>query len=314
MLLGACLILGALALLVLEIVAGGVDYPRPAVHRVNLREGASVLDEPGGPPATTRPRLRVAVAPVVSPERSLEIYQGFIDHLANEMARDPVFLRRGSYAEVNDLVRFHRCDLAFVCTYAFVRGEREFGMRALAVPVVEGETVYYSYVIVPAGSPVKTMLDLRGRRFASADIMSNSGWLFPVTWLRSRGEDPERFFSEHRILGSHDRSIEAVVAGLADGAAVHSLVFEEMIDRDPTLGEKTKIILKSAPFGMPPLVVSARIDPDLERDLRRALLEMHTTPKGMKLLTDLGFDRFVPLKPGLYDSVRAAASRVGSFR
>ena len=70
----------------------------------------------------------------------------------------------------------------------------------------------------------RTMLDLKGTRFASADIFSNSGYLFPVVWLMNNGLEPESFFSEHFISGSHDRTVVAVMSGYAEGGAVDSLV------------------------------------------------------------------------------------------
>ncbi len=162
------------------------------------------------PETAKEPSLRVAIAPVVSPEKSLQLYQGLVNHLAEKLGRRPVSLPRGTYVDVNDLLRYGRCDLAFVCTYPFVRGEREFGLEILVVPEIGGEVTYHSLILVPRGSNATSLLDLRGKRFASADILSNSGWLYPATWLKDRGEDATSFFGEHVITGSHDRSVTAV--------------------------------------------------------------------------------------------------------
>jgi len=281
-------------------------------------ERTIVLDAPAAAtnkPATQPKRrrtLRVAIAPVISPEESIRIYRGLVKYLAEKLGRQPELIQRESYSQINDLVRYGRCELALVCTYAYVRGQREFGMELLVAPQIHGATTYHSLFIVPAGSRVSSLLELRGKRFASADILSNSGWLYPMVWLKRHGEDPSRFFGEHVITGGHDRSIRAVATGYVDGAAVDSLVYEQLLREEPALAEKTKVIHKSPPFGMPPLVVPPQLDPQLKEQLRSLLLSMHEDARGSKILASLGIDKFVLATDAAYRSVREAAKLVES--
>lgn len=256
--------------------------------------------------------LRVAIAPVISPEDSLRLYADLVDYLAEQLGRTPVSLQRETYLEVNDLIRYGRCDLAFVCTYAFVRGEREFGMEAVAVPQVRGQVTYHSLIIVPAESAAESLLDLQGKRFASADLLSNTGWLYPAMWLKERSADPDDFFGRHVISGSHDQSVTAVTRGFVDGAAVDSLVYDQMILDDASLAIRLKIIARSPPYGMPPLVTSPRVSADLKGQLRAALLGMHESEAGRKILASLHIDRFVAPDDSLYDSVRTSVARFES--
>jgi phosphonate transport system substrate-binding protein len=101
--------------------------------------GASTSNAKSGKQA-----LRVAIAPIVSPEKSIGMYQDFIDYTTEKLGREAVPLYRPTYSETNDLVRYQQCDIAIVCTYPFIRGEKEFGMQALAVPQIMGETTYSS--------------------------------------------------------------------------------------------------------------------------------------------------------------------------
>lgn len=285
----------------------GVDLRYAPQDQVNLEGPRAPVGGKAAQPVASRLALRVAVAPVISPEKSLEMYNAFVQYLAKKVNREPVYLQRQTYAETNHLVRYRRCDIAIVCAYPFVLGEREFGMQALVVPQVNGVVTYHSLILVPKTSQAASLLDLRGKRFASADIISNSGWLFPVSWLKSRGEDPDHFFAQHVITGSHDRSVKAVATGYVDGAAVDNLVYEQMAQEDPALSEKTKIITKSPPFGMNPLVVHPQIDVTLKNQLLRVLLGMHEDPEGRQVLAPLRIERFVAPEDGLFDGVRAAA-------
>lgn len=274
---------------------------------VDLAEPVPVPLDGVVPAPQDGPSIRVAIAPVISPEKSLGLYEPFVEYLGERLSRHPISLYRSSYAEVNDLVRYEKCDLAFVCTYAFVRGERDFGMELLVMPQVGGSTNYYSYIIVPKSSGAASLLDLRGKNFASADLMSNSGWLYPLVVLHESGEDPKRFFGKHVITGSHDRSVESVAKNYVDGAAVDSLVYDQMLAEDPALADRMKVIVRSPPFGIPPLVVHPGIDPVLRESLRENLLDMHQSPEGRQVLSTVNIDRFVLPDTSLYDGVRRAA-------
>ncbi len=290
-------------------------------REVSLEESRNPLDDRESPQGDGKSSLQVAIAPVISPEKSLSVYRGFVDYLAAKVDKAPVVLRRETYAQVNDLVRFRRCHMAFVCTYAFVRGEREFGMEVLAVPEIGGVVTYHSLILVPKSSKASSLTDLRGKRFASADLLSNSGWLYPVVWLGNHGHSvlavggtADGFFKEHVITGSHDRSVAAVASGYVDGAAVDSLVYEQMVEEDPTIAARTKVVLKSPPFGMPPVVVHPEIDPDLREQLLATLLQMHATQQGRSVLNAMRIDRFVVPDDELYDGVREAAKVLESRR
>jgi len=281
----------------------------PTTATVDLTEPTAPAPTPPASPADAElPELRVAIAPVISPERNLEIYQALVTYLAESVHRRPVFICRRSYAEINDVVRAAQCDMALVCTYAFVRGEREFGMKLLAIPQVGGVRTYQGFIIVPADSPARSLLDLEGKRFAYVDVMSTSGFLYAKTALLKAGRTPERFFASEMFSGSHDRSILAVADHLVDGASVDSVVYRGLLARDPSLATKVRVVARSEIFGMPPLVVPAGIDPVLESRLVEILLAMHTTPAGAAILRNLHIDRFVHARAEDYDSVRRAVA------
>jgi phosphonate transport system substrate-binding protein len=258
--------------------------------------------------------IRIAVAPIVSPERSMEMYQPFIDYVGKKLERKATALYRQTYSETNDLVRYQRCDIAIVCTYPFIRGEKEFGMQALVVPQINGVTTYQSIILVPVASPAKTLFDLRGKRFASADIISTTGWLFPAMLLMEGGENPNKFFGELIITGSHDSSLQAVIDGFVDGAAVHGIVYDQIVREDPSTLGKVKVLAKSAPFGIPPIVVHPDLDPQLKKDILSVLLRMHEDTEGKPILAKLHIERFVVPDANLFAPLRLAISKLEKWR
>jgi phosphonate transport system substrate-binding protein len=277
-----------------------VGCAAPAAPVVRLNDLQPLPEEP---PADVIP-LRVAVAAVISPKGNVESYTPLLEYLSRRLSRPVEMVQRRTYAEVNDLIRKGEVDLAFVCTSAYVAGQRGFGMQLLAAPQVQGETVYYSYLIVPADSSAQTMADLRGKVFAFTDPMSHTGRNYPVWLVRQLGEEPETFFARTFFTYSHDDAIRAVAEGLADGAAVDSLVYDFALARDPSLAQQVKIIHRSMPFGAPPVVVGPEVRPQLRAELADLILGLDQSAEGQAILRTLGVDRFVPIDDNAYDSVR----------
>ena len=89
--------------------------------------------------------------------------------IGRKMGMEVELVQRKDYEEVNALLKKNLLDVAFVCTGAYVAGRDDFGMDNLDAPVTQGRTVYYSYVIVPVGSPVRSFEELEGRTFAFTD-------------------------------------------------------------------------------------------------------------------------------------------------
>ena len=255
--------------------------------------------------------LRMAVAAVLSPEGNVDNYAGLARYLGDRLGRPVELVQRRTYAEVNDLVAAGLVDLAFVCTSAYVAGTDEGAMELLVVPEVNAERVYYSSVIVPEGSTARSITDLKGSVFAFTDPMSHTGRVYPTYLLQQLGETPETFFSSSFFTYSHDKAIDAVADGVADGAAVDSLVLDHAVVRDPSLLDRLEVIHRSAPFGIPPVVVPAGLASPLRQELEGMLLELHLSSAGRAILAEIGVDKFVIGDDAAYEGVRALVAATG---
>lgn len=281
---------------------GEQGYPR-----VSLREGAETSVQ-RSPRVSGKIPLRVAIAAVVSPGANLDAYERLLAYLSDKVDRPVQLAQRGTYAEINRLIRSRAADIGFVCTGAYIEGQREFGMELLVAPEVRGQTTYFSYIVVRRDSTAQSLADLRGHRFAFTDPLSNTGHL-AVQWaLHLDGQTPETFFSSTIFTYSHDNSIRAVSAGLVDGAAIDSLVYDFVMAQTPGDRFQLKIVGKLGPFGIPPVVVHPALDSALKEQLRGALLDMTADERGRAALAPLMVDRFVRLEDSAYDSTRTMAT------
>ncbi len=277
----------------------GMREPAQAAVKVDLNN----LQPLPTPNETELHPLKVAIAAVISPEGTAESYEPLLRYLENEIGRPVELVQRRTYAEINDLIKTGDVDLAFVCTSSYIVGRRDFDMQLLVAPMVNGETYYYSQLIVPVGSHAAAMSDLRGKVFAFTDPMSFSGRMYPTYLLQQVGETPASFFQRTFFTYSHDDAIRAVADGLADGAAVDSLVLDFALIRDPSLAEKIKIIYTSPPFGIPPVVVSPYLRPGQRAQLEEVFLNMHSKNAGLEALQSLNVEEFTIVSEKLYDAI-----------
>lgn len=260
--------------------------------------------------------VKVAIASVVSPKESYAYYEEMVQYISKKLNKQVKIVQKRSYSEVNELIKNNEIDFAFVCSGAYIEGSKEFGMKLLVAPKMYGRTTYNSYIIVQNKSNYTNFLELRGKRFAFSDPLSNSGKLYPTYRLALMNETPGSFFGVNEkgrnnsfFTYSHDSSIISVAEGLAEGAAVDSLVYEYMRNTKPEVISKTRILEVSPPFGIPPVVVPKDIDPFLEQRLKDIFLDMDKDEEGRGILLKIKIDKFVNIEDNAYDSVREMRKR-----
>ena len=268
------------------------------------------VDFDAGPPAMLgvahagphRP-LRFSVAAMQSPRGTYEAYSRLFARMGDALGTKIELVQRRTYREVNELLVAGRTDVAFVCTggYFDLRRLAPGAVEILAVPVVGGEMTYRSLIIAPSGSSGSRFLDLAGKRFAFTDELSFSGHAYPTFLVRSAGLNPERFFSAALFTHSHDRSIRAVAAGLIDGAAVDSHIYDDLISQEPTLANNVRVLDRSPPFGIPPVVALTTLPAGTRERIRAVLLSLENDDEAAAVLRELKIERFALPPEGLYD-------------
>ena len=257
-----------------------------------------------------QPSLRVAVGAMISPKETFFYYHQLLDYIGQKLDRKIHLIQRKTYGEINELFGRGRIDLAFICSGPYAIGREKYGFELLATPQVQGSHSYHSYLIVNKESTFYGLEDLRNRVFAFTDPDSNTGRIVPAFWLAEMGERPETFFNKTIYTYSHDNSILAVGRDLVDGAAVDSLIWDYYQSKNPSYTTRTRIIKKSEPYGIPPLVVSQHQPPELKKSLHQLVLTMHMDSEGGRILKELMIERFVAPEEEWYMSIRKISQRL----
>jgi phosphonate transport system substrate-binding protein len=248
--------------------------------------------------------LKVAIAAMTSPEETLRYYYDLVTIVGQRLGRPTQLVHRKTYAEVNTLLQGGEIDLAFVCSGGYVDAKRRGAAELLVVPVINGKTRYQSYLVVAENSTDSCMADLRGKSFAFTDLLSQTGYRYPVHLVHELGSTPEDFFSSTFFAHGHDKAIQAVARGMTGGACVDGLIYDYLENRNPFLLEGVKVIHRSQPFGIPPVVVPTGLDTELTEQLRRIFLTMDQSEDEIAVLKRLSIDRFENGNDSMYNSVR----------
>lgn len=248
--------------------------------------------------------VKIGVASMITPVNAVKYYQDIIDYIGEQIKQPVQMVHRRTYDEMDGLLEKGDVKVAFICSGPYVKNRKKFGIELLVAPLVDGNPVYRSYIVVHNDSPMKTFPELKGKVFAFTDPGSNTGTHYPTYLLKGMGFTPERFFKRLLYSYSHNKSVEMVAKKIADGAAMDSIVYDHMLKIGSPYAGQTRIIKRSPPFGIPPVVVTQDIDPALRKKIRDVLLDMHKTVKGKTILDAMMIEGFIEVPDSNYDSVR----------
>lgn len=253
----------------------------------------------------------------LSPGIPQSLFEAIIDHVRRTLRCERTSLRvearvSGPERGSEDPFSGGEADVGFMCSPSFVwlRELRPPPVELLGVaPVFEdaraaGRPVYFCDVVVRGDGPIRSFAGLRGRSWAYNDACSLSGYYSLLNRLAVAGED-QGFFGRMFRSGSHLNSIESVVRGEADAAAIDSNVLSMRMREVPDLRERLRVIESWGPFPIQPVVVRSTLGPDLKEDLRSSLLTMDARTR--RALSAFGLKRFVPVTDEAYSPVLSTA-------
>ncbi|MBY0588194.1 phosphate/phosphite/phosphonate ABC transporter substrate-binding protein [bacterium] len=136
----------------------------------------------------------------------------------------------------------------------------------------DGSSGYTMQIIVPAGSSVQRVADLKGKRIHFLWRDSNSGFKAPVVILQEDFGLKPNVDYDYGFSTSHEDSIKAIARGEIDAAPVASDMIDRLAARDGLDRSKIRIIHTSERFPPAALGYSNRIKPEVAMKIRELLL------------------------------------------
>jgi phosphonate transport system substrate-binding protein len=247
-------------------------------------------------------------------ENARPVYERIGEWLGRQVG-EPAAFCRDAWDERHRRLDAGDIQVAFICGLPYSEKHDRPGrpVELLAAPVMAGaryggRPVYFTDVVVRHDSPARSFADLRGTVWAYNDDGSNSGYAMPRDHLLRLGET-RGYFARAVASGSHQKSIELVLAGEVHASGIDSTVLELECRQRPGLAGGLRTVESIGPCPIPPVVVGRRLPEPTKRRLREALLAMHDEPAGRAILAEGLIARFVPVRDADYDPIREMVRR-----
>ncbi|WP_016875209.1 phosphate/phosphite/phosphonate ABC transporter substrate-binding protein [Chlorogloeopsis fritschii PCC 9212] len=261
--------------------------------------------------------VHVAVVPWQSREEQQKKLQPLADYLHKSTGRKFDFQITKDYKTSVDLLVNGKVDIAYLggSTYVLARQQNP-NVEPIVAPIDQttGRPWYSAVIAVNTGSGIKSLADLKGKRFAFVSPNSTSGYLVPMVKFKATGINPERDFASVKYSGSHDKVQADLAAGVVDAIADEKPSFLRSQKSGKLNTTKYKIIWESDPIPTGPIVVSTKLPPQLIADLKRVLINSPaglvdvsgTQSAGYTLTKDSDYEPIRQLKTSLESNTGAA--------
>ena len=248
--------------------------------------------------ATAEPfPLTFTTLPFDRAEEQRAVFGILSKQLGEELGRPVLFVASESYDDAIDKLSSGKADVALLGAVAFVKARRRGYARAILRTIRHHKATYSGIIVVKRGSPIKSIADLKGKRFAFVDQDSTSGYLYQRMLLVAAGFDLERDL-EVSFAGGHHLVVQKVAAGEVDAGACFDGAQDTLSDPGAVIP-----IARTEPVPGDPVVVRPGLGGELIKKLRSAMIDLATVPEAKSFFTYSEIDGFVPAVDGDYDRV-----------
>ncbi len=254
--------------------------------------------------------LKFGVLPRLTEKEMREGFTPLADYLSKELGVKVVLVIPKDFDTWRKEAEARQYDFVYTNPYLYVllkKAVPETEPLVIASEPEIGDDIKGT-IIVKKESPIKTIADLKGKTIAATDPGSAGAYLVQMMMLAKAGikkDDVKIIFEKKR-----DPVAEAVLTGKADAGFVR----DDDVEKLKVGAGKFRKLAVSDPIPNWPIAISKKMDPELAKKLRDALIKLK---KGdLKTISVLGparIEGFVPVKDKDYDIMREAAKAVGAW-
>ncbi len=246
-------------------------------------------------------KLTFGVIPVAGSSSMKENFGPLTQYLEDQLGIEVEMKLAGDYTGIITGMQHKHIDFAYLGPKSYVEAARRANAEALVVEV-DGESGLPGYrgtIITKKGSGLKTLADIKNKKWAFTSSQSTSGTLVPTVMFSKAGIDPKKYFSKVLYSGGHEASILSVKAGKVDAASTNNLDFNRGLGKHWEK-DQFNIIWTSQLIPGAPVAVVKTLPQSLKMALKGALVS-YKDAAGLKRLKNKGF---IPGDDAVYDSIR----------
>lgn len=247
--------------------------------------------------------LELWVHPYLPAAELVKRFNPLAEYLGKQAQREIEVRVSKSYKDHIQRAGEERVDLAYLGPAAFVKVLHVYGpKRLLARLEVRGSPVFYGMIVTRQDSPVKSLLDLKGRSFAFGDPNSTMSYIVPRFLLNKAGVELTDF-ENHVFLGSHHNVALGVIGKYYDAGGVKEEVYYQYKDRGLVM------LAQSPPISEHLFIASGKISDQMVEKFTQSMLQLDNKT----ILTSIkkSVTGMVPATMKDYDSLKTILETVG---
>ena len=264
---------------------------------------------------------KTLVMGMVPDQQSVENnFQPLVDYIEAKTGKTVEVVESTDYAALVEASIAGRIDIGSFSGFTYVaatNGGAKLDPIGVTVTKEGAEPGYESLAVVPKGSDIKSIADMKGRKVCFVDPGSTSGYLYPSAELLAEGIDPTKDV-EAVFAGGHDASAQKTAqgveceAGFAEDAVIEKTGPEQGLFADGDLTVINRVVVPGAP-----LVISTNLPKAVQDDLKKSLQNITRADieaEGITITDAFAayFYELVPVEDKYYDSVRKVCDETGA--
>lgn len=251
--------------------------------------------------ADAQESLTLLIHPYLPPTELINRFSPLADYLGKKTGMPVNIQISKDYEEHIDQIGKDRVDIAFMGPASYVKLVDKYGRKPLLARLeINGSPTFRGAIITAKGSRIKTLDDLKGKRFAFGDPNSTMGHLVPRFMMWTAGVDVKDL-AFYTFINNHHNVALGVLSGDFDAGAVKDEVFYEYEKRgvraiawSPSLSEHLFVTANSLPK-------------KTVKELKEALYQLKNNKENMAIISKIEKDitGIVPVDDKDYDTLRA---------
>lgn len=223
--------------------------------------------------------------------RQMDRYRPLAEYLSKKLGIKVKLTIISKYGDIIDNFAARKMDGAFFDAFTAVIAMDKLTVEPVARPITIdiASSNVKSYIIARKDSGIKSVRDMKNKRWAFVDKASVTGYLFAIAYLKANGiKDIDRYFKEFYFTGSHDSAIYSVLDYRADIGTVKSKIYKRMVDKNPILKNELLVIAESGEFPDITLCLRGDMPKNIKLGIKNILLKMDRDPEGREVLNTYG--------------------------
>jgi len=227
--------------------------------------------------------LKFGFTPVLSEAEMRAEFEPLMTYLSDAIGQKVELYIAKNYGDLRTQMEAGAVDIGSFSPFAYVDAMQGGKIRIIAQSILDGSATYRGLIVTRQDSGIKTVADLKGKRFAFVDPKSASGYVYPRAMLMEQGVTPENYFGEIFFAGGHDKVVAAVLEGRADAGAIYdgALAVEKARGK-PT--ESLMTVISTDPIPHDAIAVRLEMEEALAARIQKALVDLDKSESGRTVI------------------------------